>query len=116
MMTVTANRYYTAFKYAFLLDLLCYNLPAFALHILFMLVTDWPRAIITLRTILSGISEIVRKRRWLATHRRIDRAELHQWYAWSKRQRGDQAVTYLTRFLVARSKNPLSGPQDGPPR
>lgn len=99
---ITANRYYTVFKNAFLLDVLAYNLPAFMGHCLFMLITEPRRAIATIASVVSRIRIIINRRRWMSQNRKISRQELHQWFAWSRQQRGQQPSTYLERFRSER--------------
>lgn len=96
--SITAIRYYSIFKHAFLFDLLTFNIPAFIAHILFMMITEPPRAMSILRYILERFQDISKKRRWLASHRKISRRELQEWYEWSKQQDHNKSYNYIARF------------------
>lgn len=99
---ITAVRYYSIFKHAFLFDLMTFNIPAFVVHIIFMLITDAERAVTTLRFITAHRGEIMRKRKWLASRRKITRAELQAWYEWANDQTGEKSYSYLARFWRAK--------------
>jgi GT2 family glycosyltransferase len=102
MFAITATRYYSIFKHAFLFDLLTYNIPAFILHSLFMLLTQPQRGLATIRYIFERLGHIRRKRKWLASHRKISRQELQAWYAWSSQQGQEQSYNYFARFWRGR--------------
>lgn len=109
LLSITATRYYSIFKHAFLFDLISYNIPAFILHSLFMLMTEPQRGIATIRYIVERLGAIRRKRKWLASRRKITRQELLAWYDWSAKQGQESSYNYFGRFWRSRIKGEAAG-------
>lgn len=93
-----ANRYRSVFKNAFGWDLLSYNLPRFLIHCGLRLAAQPRLGWIMLRPFQSGeLGELVRARGQMARRRRVDRAHVMRWFAWSAAQSGSEGAGWIQR-------------------
>ena len=101
-----ANRYLSVLKNAFLVDLIFYNLPTLAAHLLFRLVTTPALGWHMVRLIAAGAPAALRQRR----RPRISYLKMHEWFAWSSQQPTSQPRTFADRLksFLAHRRNQLS--------
>ncbi len=90
----TANRYLSVLKNAFLSDLLFYNLPMLAAHLLFRIVTTPRLGLYMARLIISGAPASLRQRRRAA----VSREAMHTWFAWARQQPTSQPRSFPARL------------------
>lgn len=89
-----ANRYLSAIKNAYGVDLWCYNLPLLALHTLLRLIVTPRQGILQARLIVRKAWKMFCKRQ----KPRLTRQEFHTWFRWSAKQPTYQPHALFTRL------------------
>ena len=91
-----ANRYLSVFKNAYFQDLLVFNLPLIALHILLRLIVTPRTGHQLFKTIFIGLPLAIKKRR----RPQITRRQMRTWWHWSARQPSAQPVNLVQRLVA----------------
>lgn len=99
------NRYLSALKNAYIIDLLTYNLPYIALH-------TAARIAVTPRLGLKMAARLIRLAPHMLRQRqkpRISRREMRRWFTWSAAQPGAQRSTLAARIGLFRQRRAHKG-------